>query len=66
MADAAGSEYKVIFGKADEIEKQVNDLAAEGWIVDQVTSASGGMGNAFIFWINVLVTVVLRRDRGQG
>jgi hypothetical protein len=66
MADAAGSEYKVVQGKPGAVEKQLNELASKGWQVVGVASASSGLGSAFLYGFCALVTVVLRRDREQA
>ena len=66
MTDAAGSEYKVVQGKPDAVEKQLNELAPQGWQVVGVASASSGLGSAFLYGFGVPVTVVLRRDRGHA
>lgn len=61
MADRVNIEYKVVSGKSDVVEKQLNELAAHGWIVEHVTNAAGGMGNFVLFGLSIIVTVVLRR-----
>lgn len=66
MADAARSEYKVVQGKPGAVEKQLNELAAQGWQVVGVAGASSGLGSAFLYGFCVPVTVVLRRDQGHA
>ncbi len=63
MADGNGIEYRIVSGKPEAVEKQINDLAAAGWVVDQVTSASGNGGDFVMFILTAVITIVLRRDR---
>jgi hypothetical protein len=64
MPKGAVSEYKVIHGKPREVEKQLNELAPQGWQVVGVASASGGAGSLLFLIFGAAVTVILRRERG--
>jgi len=63
MAHQNEIEYKIVSGKPKEVEPQINDLAASGWVVDHVASAPGGGGTFAIFGLHAGVTIVMRRDR---
>jgi hypothetical protein len=57
------SEYKVVHGRPDVVERKLNELAGQGWEVAAVTSASGGVGSFLLLIFGAAVTVVLKRQR---
>lgn len=66
MADAPIYKYKLLHGRADKVETELNELAAAGWEFVAVASGSGGLGSAILFALGAAVTVVLRRERVNG
>ncbi len=66
MADAAAYEYRVLHGRPDKVERELNELAAAGWEFVALASGSGGAGSAVVFLFGAAVTVVVRRERGRA
>jgi hypothetical protein len=56
-------EYKVLHGRADKVEAQLNELAAAGWQFVALASGTGGLGSFFLFAFGAAVTILLRRER---
>jgi hypothetical protein len=63
MADSSGCEYKILHGSADKVEKQLNELAGQGWEFVAVASGTGGLGSILVFVLGAAVTIVLKRQR---
>jgi hypothetical protein len=63
MADTPVYEYKVLHGRADKVEAQLNELAAAGWQFVALAGGSGGAGSLFFFALGAPVTILLRRER---
>ena len=59
-------EYKVLHGRADKVEAQLNELAAVGWEFVAVASGSGGLGSAIFIVFGAAITIVLRRERARA
>jgi hypothetical protein len=65
VADVSVYEYRVLHGRADKVEAQLNELATAGWEFVVLSSGSGGAGSALFVIFGAAVTVVMRRVRGQ-
>jgi hypothetical protein len=60
-------EYKILAGTTPaEVEKQLNQLAAEGWEVASTACGSGGSMLLGSGSIGPLIVLVLRRPRSGG
>jgi hypothetical protein len=59
-------EFKILHGRRDKVEKQLNELTAQGWEFVAVASGSAGFGGFLFFAFAAAVTVVLKRSRPDG
>jgi hypothetical protein len=66
MAGPADYEYKILHGRADKVEQQLNELTAQDWEFVAIASGTGGGGNAFWLLLGAAITIVLRRQRSRG